>query len=29
MAEQNHPPFDIDFIIYRYKKIIEDEIAES
>lgn len=29
MAEQNHPPFDVDFIIYRYKKIIEDEIAES
>ena len=28
-AEQNKPPFDEQFIIYRYKKIIEDEIAES
>lgn len=28
-AEQNHPSFDIDFIIFRYKKLIEDEIAES
>lgn len=28
-AEQNRPPFDEQFIIYRYKKIIEDEIAES
>ncbi|EAS07526.3 PAS domain S-box protein (macronuclear) [Tetrahymena thermophila SB210] len=28
-AETNHPSFDIDFIIFRYKKLIEDEIAES
>jgi len=28
-AEQNKPPFDEQFIIFRYKKIIEDEIAES
>jgi len=29
LAEQNRPFFDEQFIIYRYKKIIEDEIAES
>ena len=28
-VEQYKPPFDEQFIIYRYKKIIEDEIAES
>ena len=28
-AEQNKPSLDEEFIIYRYKKIIEDEIAES
>ena len=28
-AEQNKPPFDEQFIIFRYKKLIEDEIAES
>lgn len=28
-AEQSKPPFDEQFIIYRYKKIIEDEIAET
>jgi len=28
-AEQNKPPFDEQFVIFRYKKIIEDEIAES
>jgi PAS domain S-box-containing protein len=28
-AEQNKPPFDEQFIIFRYRKIIEDEIAES
>jgi len=28
-AEANKPSFDEQFIIYRYKKIIEDEIAES
>jgi len=28
-AETNSPAFDEQFIIYRYKKIIEDEIAES
>ena len=29
LTEQCKPPFDEQFIIYRYKKIIEDEIAES
>lgn len=28
-AEHNKPPFDEQFIIFRYRKIIEDEIAES
>ena len=28
-SEQNKPPFDEQFIIFRYRKIIEDEIAES
>ena len=28
-AELNKPPFDEQFIIFRYRKIIEDEIAES
>lgn len=28
-AEQNKPSFDEQFLIFRYKKIIEDEIAES
>lgn len=28
-AEQNKPPFDEQFVIFRYRKIIEDEIAES
>jgi hypothetical protein len=28
-AEQNKPPFDEQFIIFRYRKIIEDEISES
>jgi len=28
-AETNGPSFDEEFIIFRYKKIIEDEIAES
>lgn len=28
-AEQNKPPFDELFIIFRYRKIIEDEISES
>mmetsp|Transcript_18943 Transcript_18943/g.16338 ORF Transcript_18943/g.16338 Transcript_18943/m.16338 type:complete len:244 (+) Transcript_18943:1339-2070(+) len=28
-AESSKPPLDEEFIIYRYKKIIEDEIAES
>lgn len=28
-AEMNKPPIDIQFVIYKYKKIIEDEIAES
>ena len=28
-AEAKKPPFDEQFIIYRYKKIVEDEIAES
>lgn len=27
-AEQNKPSFDEQFIIFRYKKILEDEIAE-
>jgi len=28
-AEQSKPPFDEQFIIFRYRKIIEDEISES
>jgi PAS domain S-box-containing protein len=28
-AEQNKPPFDEQFIIFRYRKIIDDELAES
>ena len=28
-AEQNKPPFDEQFIIYRYRKIVEDEVAEG
>ena len=28
-AEQNKPPFDEQFIIFRYRKIIEDEFSES
>jgi len=27
-AEKIHPPFDEQFIIYRYRKIIEDELAD-
>ena len=28
-VEQKNPPLDEQFIIYRYKKIIEDDIAEA
>lgn len=28
-AEMTKPSFDEEFIIFRYRKIIEDEIAES
>ena len=27
-AEKNHPPFDEQFVIYRYRKMIEDEMAD-
>ena len=28
-AEQNKPPFDEQFVIFRYRKIIDDELADS
>ena len=28
-AEQRDPPIDLEFVAFRYKKIIEDEITES
>lgn len=28
-AKQNKPPFDEQFVIFRYQKIIDDELAES